>query len=170
MGTTFRFPWRKEKKQQVPQPAANILYAPVKGNVIPRKEIPDEAFSSGVFGEGFGIEPAAGEVVSPFDGEIVIIDEARHAITLKAAGGMEVLIHVGIDTANMKGEGFEILVKEGQRVTLGQQIMTFDIRKIRAAGYSATTAVMLTNSDQYPCLRILKTGPARVLEKVILIE
>ena len=79
---------------------------------------------------------------------------------------MEVLIHVGIDTVNMKGEGFELLVAEGEKVKAGQKLLTFDIEKIKAAGYSTTTAVLLTNSDDYPEFKIVKMGKTDTMEKL----
>lgn len=79
---------------------------------------------------------------------------------------MEVLIHVGVDTVNMKGDGFELLVEEGQKVKAGQKLMTFDIAKIKAAGYSPVAAVLLTNSDDYPEFKVVKTGKTQRLEEV----
>lgn len=146
------------------------LFAPLKGNVISREEIPDETFASGVLGDGVGIEPETGEVVAPFDGEISTVTDTCHAVGLTGPGEMEVLIHVGIDTVNMKGDGFKLLVSEGDKVKAGQKLMTFDIAKIREAGYSTTTAVLLTNSDDYPDFKIVKTGRTELMEKLFSIE
>lgn len=146
------------------------LFAPVKGNIISREEIPDETFASGVLGDGVGIEPEVGEVVAPFDGEISSVTDTCHAIGITGPGEMEVLIHVGIDTVNMNGDGFELLVSEGENVKAGQKLMTFDIAKIRAAGYHTTTAVLLTNSDDYPEFKVVKTGQTDFMEKVFTIE
>lgn len=143
-----------------------ILYAPVKGNVIPREEIPDETFASGVLGDGVGIEPEEGEVAAPFDGEISSVADTRHAVGITGPGGMEVLIHVGVDTVNMKGDGFELLVAEGEKVKAGQKLISFDIGKIKEAGYSTVTAVLLTNSDDYPGFKVLKTGGTEKMEKL----
>lgn len=147
-----------------------VLFAPLKGNVISREEIPDETFASGVLGDGVGIEPETGEVVAPFDGEISTVTDTCHAVGLTGPGEMEVLIHVGIDTVNMKGDGFKLLVSEGDKVKAGQKLMTFDIAKIREAGYSTTTAVLLTNSDDYPDFKIAKTGRTELMEKLFSIE
>ncbi|MDE6844159.1 MAG: glucose PTS transporter subunit IIA [Lachnospiraceae bacterium] len=151
-------------------PAEKALFAPVKGNVIDREEIPDETFAAGVLGDGVGIVPEAGEVVAPFDGEISSVTDTCHAIGITGPSEMEVLIHVGIDTVNMKGDGFELFVSEGDKVKAGQKLMTFDIAKIKAAGYSTTTAVLLTNSDDYPDFRIIKTGATDTMEKLFTIE
>ena len=156
-----------EKAQMAVEKA---LFAPVKGNVIGREEIPDETFAAGILGDGVGIEPETGEVVAPFDGEISTVADTRHAVGITGPDGMEVLIHVGIDTVNMKGEGFEVFVSEGEKVKAGQRLLTFDIEKIKEAGYSTTTAVLLTNSDDYPDFKVVKTGKTDTLEKVITIE
>ncbi len=146
------------------------LFAPIKGNIINRQAIPDETFAAGVLGDGVGIEPEVGEVVAPFDGEISSVTDTRHAVGITGPGEMEVLIHVGIDTVNMNGDGFELFVSEGDKVKAGQKLMTFDIAKIKAAGYSTTTAVLLTNSDDYPEFKIVKTGKTNTMEKVFTIE
>lgn len=154
------------------QPAAGekTLFAPLKGNVISREEIPDETFAAGILGDGVGIEPETGEVVAPFDGEISSVTDTCHAVGITGPGEMEVLIHVGVDTVNMKGEGFELFVSEGDKVKAGQKLIAFDMEKIKAAGYSTTTAVLLTNSDDYPDFKILKTGRTEQMEKLFTIE
>lgn len=146
------------------------IYAPVQGNVIPRESIPDETFASGVLGDGVGIEPEIGKVTAPFDGEISSVTDTRHAVGVSGPGGMELLIHVGVDTVKMNGEGFQLLVSEGEKVRRGQKLMTFDISKIRANGYSTTTAVLLTNSDDYKSVQIVKTGMTKAKEEIISVE
>ena len=154
-----------EKEEEV-DGTAKKLYAPIQGTVIARNEIPDETFAAGVLGDGVGIDPKEGVVVAPFDGEISSVTDTKHAIGITGPADMEVLIHVGVDTVNMKGDGFELLVEEGQKVKAGQKLMTFDIEKIKAAGYSPVAAVLLTNSDDYPDFRVVKTGQTRRLEEV----
>ena len=126
--------------------AAGQVLQPVKGIVIPREEIPDDTFASGVLGDGVGIQPEDDKVVAPFDGKISSVADSQHAVGIEA-NGMEMLIHVGVDTVNMQGEGFTCLVKEGDEVKAGQTLIVFDRDKIKAAGYSDTVAVLLTNSD-----------------------
>ena len=126
--------------------AAGQVLQPVKGTVISREEIPDDTFASGVLGDGVGIQPADDKVVAPFDGKISSVAESQHAVGIEA-NGMEMLIHVGVDTVNMQGDGFTCLVKEGDEVKAGQPLILFDREKIKAAGYSDTVAVLLTNSD-----------------------
>ena len=157
------FIWKEEKPEEKaaePEPekplelptvsvircAAGNVMQPVKGNVIAREAIPDDTFASGVLGDGVGIEPEDELVVAPFDGTISSVAESKHAIGIEA-NGMEMLIHVGVDTVNMQGDGFECLVNEGDAVKLGQPLIRFSREKIKAAGYSDTVAVLLTNSD-----------------------
>jgi PTS system sucrose-specific IIC component len=167
-------PKKQETGSTTPAPVlsadGNILYAPIKGNVISRENIPDETFASGVLGDGVGIEPEIGEVVAPFDGEISTVTDTKHAVGISGPKDMEVLIHVGIDTVNMNGDGFELLVKAGDKVKAGQKLLTFDISKIKAAGYSTTTAVLLTNSDDFPDLKVLKNGKTNCMEELLAVE
>lgn len=165
------FVWKEETEEtgSEKQPE-KVLFAPLKGNVISREAIPDETFASGVLGDGVGIEPETGEVVAPFDGVISSVTDTHHALGITGPGEMEVLIHVGIDTVNMKGDGFELLVSEGDKVKAGQKLMNFDIEKIKGAGYSTTTAVLLTNSDDYPDFKIVKTGKTKQMEKLFTVE
>ena len=174
---------KEEKKETIPvQPATipeikantenneKILYAPIQGNIIARESIPDETFASGMLGDGVGVEPELGEVVAPCDGEITSLAETLHAIGITGANGMEILIHIGIDTVKMNGDGFKAFVKEGEHVKSGQKLLTFDMTKIKAAGYNTTSAVLLINSSDYPHFNILKTGSTKQMEKIITIE
>ncbi len=126
--------------------AAGTVLQPVKGRVIPREEIPDDTFAQGILGDGVGIEPEEGIVVAPFDGTVTDIADSRHAVGLEC-NGMELLIHVGVNTVSMNGDGFEVLVSDGAEVKAGMPILRFDREKIKAAGYPDTVVVLLTNSD-----------------------
>ena len=147
---------RKEEAEQ-PQPAQEetpaldckpgVVYCPVEGTVIPMEQIPDETFAAGVLGEGCGVQPAVGRVVAPFDGEITTVAESKHAIGLASPDGMELLIHVGINTVEMNGEGFVLHCAEGDQVKAGQLLLEFDMNRIKEKGYSTTTAVLVTNSE-----------------------
>ena len=139
------------------QPTKNMLYAPVSGKYIPLKEIADGVFSEGMLGQGCGIMPESAAVFSPVNGEIVSIADSLHAIGLNSEDGAEILIHIGLDTVGMKGQGFKPLVKVGDKVKAGQKIMTFDMGAIVAAGKSATSAFIITNSDDCK-LMDFKTG------------
>lgn len=146
------------------------IYAPVKGTIVAREEIPDQTFSSGVLGDGVGIRPEEGVVYAPCDGVVSSVTETRHAIGITGAGNMELLIHVGVDTVNMNGEGFEAFVTEGDSVRKGDRLLRFDMDKIKRAGYSTTTAFLLTNSDEFDAFQILKTGRSGVGEKIMQVK
>ena len=134
--------------------------------VIPSEEIPDETFAAGILGQGVGIRPENGVVVAPFDGEISSVTDTRHAVGISSPDGMELLIHVGIDTVAMNGDGFECFVQEGQQVKAGDKLIAFDREKITAAGHPDVVVVLVTNSDDYENLTI-QTGACNVLDKVI---
>lgn len=134
--------------------AEPVVYAPVAGTVVAREDIPDETFAAGILGDGVGIEPEKGEVVAPFDGVISSTTDTFHAVGISGPADMELLIHVGVNTVEMKGEGFTLHVKEGDRVKKGQKLITFDIAKIKAAGHPATTAVLVTNREDYDAFTI----------------
>ena len=135
----------------------NMLYAPVAGKYITLKEIEDGVFSEGMLGQGCGIIPEGATVFSPVNGEVVSIADSLHAIGLNSEDGAEILIHIGLDTVGMKGQGFKPLVKVGDKVKAGQKIMTFDMGAIAAAGHSATSAFIITNSDDCKVMDF-KTG------------
>lgn len=113
-----------------------------------------------------GINPAGGIVVAPFDGEISSVTDTRHAVGVTSPDGMELLIHVGVDTVAMQGDGFECFVQEGQQVKAGDRLIAFDRDKIAAAGHPDIVVVLVTNSDDYESLTI-QPGPCKALDKVI---
>ncbi len=137
-----------EQKPVITCEAGTIL-APVPGKVIPHTEIPDPTFAAGVLGTGVGIIPETGVVCAPYDGEISSVAETQHAVGITGPGDMEVLIHIGVDTVAMAGDGFEALVQEGDQVKAGQPLVRFDRDKIKAANHPDTVVVLLTNSDDY---------------------
>ena len=137
-----------EEQPQAEPPAAGAegVTAPLSGRVIPMEEIPDQVFSQGILGEGVGIEPTGNVVVAPADATVCsVIEDSRHAVGLTLDNGAELLIHVGIDTVSMNGDGFQLHVKEGERVHLGDKLITFDPEKIKAAGHPTTTAFLVTD-------------------------
>ena len=126
--------------------AAGELLQPCKGTVVAREQIPDETFAAGILGDGIGVTPEDGIVVAPFDGTVTSVFDTKHAITLEK-DGMEVLIHIGVNTVNMQGEGFTAFVEEGAEVKAGQKLLGFDRAAIAKAGYNDTVVMLLTNSD-----------------------
>ena len=128
------------------QAAPASLKAFLSGKAVPLENVPDEVFSQHVMGDGMAIEPTDNTVVAPADAEVsVVMEDSRHACGMTLANGMEVLIHVGIDTVNMQGEGFELLVKQGEKVRCGQPLLRFDPEKIKAAGYPTITVFVVTD-------------------------
>ncbi|MGD6834750.1 PTS sugar transporter subunit IIA [Sutcliffiella halmapala] len=126
---------------------AEVLVAPITGKVLPLEEVPDPVFAQKMMGDGIAIEPTEGTVVSPVNGEIVQFFPTKHAIGIKSETGVEVLIHVGLETVGMKGEGFEGLVNVGDKVTVGTPLLNFDIELIKEKAKSIVTPIILTNGD-----------------------
>ena len=121
-----------------------VVTAPFSGKLVPLSEVPDETFASGVLGEGIAIEPSDGLFCSPVDGTVETIAETKHAIGFAADNGLEILVHVGLETVSLNGEGFEILVKEGDRVKAGQPVAKADLALIRERGLKTITSIVVT--------------------------
>ena len=144
------------KNKQATEPLT--VYAPFGGNAIAMEEIPDPVFSEGILGKGCGLEPAEETVCAPFNGTVTQVIDTKHAVGVTSKDGLELLIHVGMDTVAMNGEGFTCLVKEGDTVKLGQKLMTFSMDAIKAAGHPVTTAVVVTNADDFADIQVLAKG------------
>ncbi len=153
MGLFDRF--REKKPAPLAFPAT--LGAVTSGTFVPMNQIPDEVFSSGVLGTCCGVEPEEGRVVAPISGKVTQVADTLHAVGLKA-GGMELLIHVGVDTVDMEGRGFSVKVKVGQSVEKGQELLTMDLEQIRAAGHPTTTILAVTNSDDFSTVEEISFG------------
>ena len=125
------------------------LFAPVTGQAIQLSETKDQVFSSGLMGKGIAIEPTVGEIYAPADGTLTVTNDSKHAYGLLTTNGAEVLLHIGIDTVQMAGDGFSTQVKQGQVVKKGDLLGTFNIDKIKAAGYEATVMVIETNTMSF---------------------
>lgn len=145
------------------------ISSPVRGQVFSIADVDDGVFSKELLGKGVAIKPESNVIVSPIDGEVVTVLASKHAIGLKTASGVELLIHVGIDTVNLKGDGFEVLVKEGDSVTRGQMLMTVDFDKIKQAGYDETVIMVVTNSNEFKEIQPV-LGSALAEEKVLVIS
>lgn len=140
------------------KPENRMVALPISGNVIPLSEIGDGVFSEEVLGKGFGIRPENERIYAPFDGVVEMVADTKHAIGLKSNDGIELLIHVGIDTVDMNGDGFDIKVKQGKKIKTGELLGMFDRKQIAAAGHPDTTAVIVTNTADYEEITILQTG------------
>lgn len=128
---------------------AETLAAPVKGTLVALSDVPDEVFASGTMGQGIAIEPEEDVVKSPVAGTVSLVYPTGHAIGITSDKGAEILIHIGIDTVNLKGKHFKALIEQGQKVTVGTPLVEFDYQAIQAAGYAPTVMMIVTNSDQY---------------------
>lgn len=124
------------------------IYAPTTGKVVALEDVPDPVFSQKMMGEGIAVEPVEGKIVAPCDGKIMQVAPTKHAVGILAADGAEILIHVGLDTVNLKGEGFEAHVKEDDTVSKGDVLLTFDLELIREKVPSTVTPIVITNSGQ----------------------
>ena len=156
-----------EESAPTPKAAAELLVGAVaKGNAIPMADIPDAAFSQGFVGFCCGIEPEDGKVYSPVDGTVSQVPDSLHAVGLEA-DGMELLVHCGVDTVEMKGQGFTMLVKEGQQVKKGDPLLTMDLEVVKAAGHPTTIITAVTNSDDFAGVEQVKTGPVQVGDDVL---
>lgn len=140
----------KTKKAPAPVSGKTLeVPSPITGQVKDLSQIEDAAFSTGALGKGIAIVPTEGKIYAPFDGEVVTFFSTGHAIGIRSEDGLELLIHVGMDTVKLNGEGFSPKVKQGDRVKKGDLLLEFDIEKICDAGYSVTTPIIVANTDDY---------------------
>jgi len=127
--------------------------SPLAGKVVPLSEVPDRTFAEGIVGQGVGILPSEGIVKAPFHGIVSAVTDSRHAIGLTSDQGVELLVHIGIDTVSLDGDGFELLVKEGQTVKKGDILLSFDMEKIKNAGFDLISPVLITNTPVYDAVK-----------------
>ncbi|MBO0466999.1 PTS glucose transporter subunit IIA [Enterococcus plantarum] len=126
-----------------------VLTSPITGTIVPLEKVEDQVFSSGALGKGIAIEPTVGELYAPANGEITTLFPTGHAVGITTEDGVEVLMHIGMDTVEMDGDGFELVVKQGDKVKQGDLLVKFDIEKIKAAGHPVVTPIVVTNSGDY---------------------
>lgn len=134
------------------------LYNLVEGEVIPLEEVPDPVFSQKMMGDGFGVKPTTGEIYSPVDGKIVSIFPTKHALGLELDNGIEVLVHIGVDTVELEGGPFEIHVAEGKKVTHKTLLATVDLEALKAADKPDTVIIVFTNMDAVEGFTLSQTG------------
>ena len=155
-----------DKPAEDPKPAlapgaVTEIVAPLAGTVMPLDKVEDPVFSTGVVGQGAGISPADGEtivVTAPAAGTLAVAPASGHAYGITLDNGVEVLIHVGLDTVNLEGKGFDVKVKQGDQVTAGQELVRVDRKTIEDAGYSLTTPVLITNTDKFASVEVIAEG------------
>ena len=146
------------------------LVSPLDGELLPLSEVKDEVFSSGAMGEGVAIEPSQGVLHAPADGRVVMTFPTGHAIGMKTKDGAEILMHIGMDTVNLQGKGFETLVDKGDEVKAGDELVKFDIDEIHSAGYIVTTSIVVTNSKDYEKVSVVRQGEVKVGQEILDLE
>ena len=146
---------------------SQILYSPLEGSAIPLSEVKDETFASGVLGKGMAVIPTKGEVKAPCDATVSMVFDTKHAIGLATDDGLELLIHIGLNTVELEGKYYTVHVKDGDEIKKGQTLITFDMDKIKEAGYDTTTPVIVTNSDDFAEVEQLCTGDVNNDSKVL---
>lgn len=135
--------WLKPKTQR-----QNVtLLAPLSGESVPLSEVPDAAFAQGQIGKGLAIAPSSGRLIAPLSGTVMHVIDTSHAVILEHESGVQVLMHIGINTVGLRGRGFNALVKTGDRVVAGQALIEFDLDLLSSEGYSAVTPIVIVNED-----------------------
>ncbi|MEN0070221.1 MAG: PTS glucose transporter subunit IIA, partial [Propionicimonas sp.] len=148
----------------------SVVVAPVAGRVVPLEDVADKVFASRALGEGVGIEPSDGHVIAPVEGVLVTVPESGHAFGIRTDDGVEVLVHVGIDTVQLDGAGFQVAVKPDQRVAVGDLLGKVDLEAVRAAGYDPTTIVVVVNTASLASVTPLPGSDATAGDPVIEVE
>ena len=129
------------------KPKETEIFAPASGEIVALEKVPDPVFSQKMMGEGIAIVPAEGKIVSPVDGEVIQVPETKHAIGIRSEDGMEILIHVGLETVSLKGQGFDAKVQTGDQVSVGQALLDFDLAYVKENAENIITPIVITNSS-----------------------
>ncbi|TLS34838.1 PTS sugar transporter subunit IIA [Geobacillus thermoleovorans] len=149
------------------QPKEETITAPLDGTIMRLEDVPDPVFAQNMMGDGIAIDSADGDVVAPVDGEIIQLFPTKHAIGLRSEAGVELLIHVGIDTVSMNGEGFTAYVRAGDRVKRGDRLLSVDLPLVREKAKSAVTPIIITNGDALESLEREAEASAKKGETVL---
>ena len=158
----------EEHNDTLPEVSENEILSPLAGKAVALEDVPDPTFAEGILGLGAAVEPSEGKITAPADGTVGTLFDTHHAIGLNLDNGAELLIHIGINTVELNGEGFTAHVSEGDRVKKGQNLITFDKELIASKGYKTVTPVIVTNPDEYSAVKRVADG--NVTEKDVLIE
>ncbi|MCM3588660.1 PTS glucose transporter subunit IIA [Mesobacillus maritimus] len=134
------------------------VFSPITGTALSLENVPDPVFAEKMMGDGLAIDPSEGIAVSPVDGEIIQVFPTKHAIGIRAKNGAEILIHIGLETVSLSGEGFETFVSEGDKVKVGDKLVSFDLDIIKSKAKSTVTPLIITNTDQAASLKKLAEG------------
>ncbi|WP_045518751.1 beta-glucoside-specific PTS transporter subunit IIABC [Neobacillus niacini] len=150
--------------------ASEQIVSPLAGKVVELKNVSDPVFSSDAMGKGIAIEPTVGRVVSPVNGTVAVAYKTKHAIGLISDQGAEILIHIGLDTVQLEGKYFTSHIKQGDKVSIGDLLVEFDIEKIKAEGYEVTTPVIITNTSKYSDITTSKKGTVAEKEPLLILD
>lgn len=166
-----KFAYKNDKRdnKKTAQTEQIVIYSPITGKVMELKEIGDGVFSEGMLGQGFAVDPLDGKVTAPFDCKVETVFDTKHAIGL-SSGDVELLIHIGIDTVELNGKGFEVAVKDGDILKKGDLIALFDKKTISEAGYSVITPVVIANTDNFKNIKLVSKGNVKAGDKVMIVE
>lgn len=148
----------------------NIICSPCNGSVVPLTQVPDPTFAEKILGDGFAVIPSDGRVYAPADGEITMVFDTLHAVTMTTVQGTELLIHIGLDTVTLKGAPFTANVAAGDQVKKGDLLITADLEKIKEAGLNTITPVLICNTDDYSEINLQKEGNVSFGEEVLKIS
>ncbi|MGG7178349.1 PTS sugar transporter subunit IIA [Clostridium paraputrificum] len=152
--------------KEVKKEKNNDIYAIGAGKIIPLEEVPDEVFSQKMMGDGIAIELEDELVISPVNGKIISIFPTKHAIIIENQEGVEIIVHIGIDTVNLNGEGYELFIKEGEEVSVGSHLAKVDINLIKARGYSVITPILIANMDDIKNIDFTKNTSCKAREVI----
>lgn len=154
----FGFFKKKKKDETITENRSNDLklVAPITGKSIPLSEVPDPVFAQKMAGDGLAIDPTGDVAVAPADGELTLVFNTKHAFALTTDNGAELLVHIGLETVSLNGEGFEQLVEQGTRVKAGTPIIKFDREFIKSKGLPIVTPVLITNPDAFTSIKAIE--------------
>lgn len=148
----------------------NGIYCPAKGKITELKDIADGVFSEGMLGQGAAIIPEDGKFYAPFNGTVQMVYDTKHALGLLSDSGIELLIHIGLDTVELGGTPFSVKVKDGQKIKKGDLLATADLKAIEKSGRKTITPIIVTNSDDFSAVNLVKTGNAETGEEIITVS
>ncbi len=160
----------EKKTEEQPVITAESVLSPLSGQVVALADVPDATFANGILGQGAAIQPSEGKVVAPAAGVVSNVFNTKHLVGLKLDNGAELLVHIGMNTVALGGEGFEAHVKEGDRVQKGDLLISFDQAFIESKGYSTITPVVVANSDSYQAVRQAAEGEIAALDQLLILE
>lgn len=152
------------------QKAGINVFSPLDGELVPLAEVNDPTFSEAMLGDGVAIKPTGNKVLAPADGELAVMFPTGHAASVVSNDGVEILIHVGLDTVKLKGEHFIVHAKQGDKVKKGDLLLEFDAAAIAAAGYDIVTPIIITNGSDFSRLEKHSPGPVKALDEIISLQ